>query len=168
MLLGLFPLIAKKIVDAVKARQVYARWADLKPKAFDRNLVVIGAGAAGLVTSYIAAAVKAKVTLVEAHKMGGDCLNYGCVPSKALIRTATLARQMRHAQRLRHRQRRRRQIDFAQVMERVAARRARRSSRTIRSSATAALGVDVVLGHARIVDPWTVRDHARPTAARRR
>ena len=59
--------------------------------------MVIGAGAAGLVTSYIAAAVKAKVTLVESHKMGGDCLNYGCVPSKALIKTATLARQMRHS-----------------------------------------------------------------------
>jgi pyruvate/2-oxoglutarate dehydrogenase complex dihydrolipoamide dehydrogenase (E3) component len=68
-----------------------------RPARFDRNLVVIGAGAAGLVTAYIAAAVKAKVTLVEAHKMGGDCLNYGCVPSKALIKTATLARQMRHA-----------------------------------------------------------------------
>ena len=97
VLLGLFPLLAKKIVDAVKARQVYARWASVKPKSFDRNLVVIGAGAAGLVTSYIAATVKAKVTLVEAHKMGGDCLNYGCVPSKALIKTATLAKQIRHA-----------------------------------------------------------------------
>ena len=97
VLLGLFPLGARKIVDAVHARRVYARWAHLKPKSYDRNMVVIGAGAAGLVTAYIAAAVKAKVTLVESHKMGGDCLNYGCVPSKALIRTATLARQMRHS-----------------------------------------------------------------------
>ncbi|MDP3083758.1 MAG: VTT domain-containing protein, partial [Rubrivivax sp.] len=97
VLLGLFPLLAKKIVDAVKARRVYAKWSGAKPRRFDRNMVVIGAGAAGLVTSYIAAAVKAKVTLVEAHKMGGDCLNYGCVPSKALIKTATLARQMRHS-----------------------------------------------------------------------
>jgi uncharacterized membrane protein YdjX (TVP38/TMEM64 family) len=96
VLLGLFPLLAKKIVDMVKARQVYARWADRKPRSFDRNLVVIGAGAAGLVTAYIGAAVKARVTLVEAHKMGGDCLNYGCVPSKALIKTATLLHQMRH------------------------------------------------------------------------
>ena len=119
VLLGLFPLVAKKIIDIVKARRVYARWVDKKPASFDRNMVVIGAGAAGLVTSYIAAAVKAKVTLVEAHKMGGDCLNYGCVPSKALIKTATLVRQMRHsadygvasAQWT---------LDFAQVMDRVA------------------------------------------------
>jgi pyruvate/2-oxoglutarate dehydrogenase complex dihydrolipoamide dehydrogenase (E3) component len=69
----------------------------VRPKSFDRNLVVIGAGAGGLVTAYIAAAVKAKVTLVEAHKMGGDCLNYGCVPSKALIRTAKLAAPDAHS-----------------------------------------------------------------------
>ena len=62
-LLGVFPLVAKKIVDVFKARRVYARWR--KPDRFDRNLVVIGAGSAGLVTSYIAAAVKARVTLVE-------------------------------------------------------------------------------------------------------
>ena len=79
-----------------KRRQVYARWKHLRPKPFDRNLIVIGAGAAGLVSAYIAAAVKAKVTLVEAHKMGGDCLNYGCVPSKALIKSAKLAHQMKH------------------------------------------------------------------------
>ncbi len=69
VLLGLFPLIAKKVIDAVKARQVYARWADRRPARYDTNMVVIGAGAAGLVTSYIAAVVKAKVTLVENHKM---------------------------------------------------------------------------------------------------
>ena len=97
VLLGLFPLLAKKIVDGVKARRVYAPWAARRPRRYDRNMVVIGAGAAGLVTAYIAAAVKAKVTLVEQHKMGGDCLNYGCVPSKALIKTATLVRQMRHS-----------------------------------------------------------------------
>ena len=124
VLLGLFPLIAKKIVDGVKARQVYARWAGASRRTFDRNLVVIGAGAAGLVTAYIAAAVKAKVTLVEAHKMGGDCLNYGCVPSKALIKTATLARQMRHARDYGI-ARAEATIDFAQVMERVARHRAR-------------------------------------------
>src|SRR5207237_5749326 len=119
VLLGVFPLLAKKIVDAVQRRRVYARWKHAKPRRYDRNLVVIGAGAAGLVTSYIAAAVKAKVTLVESHKMGGDCLNYGCVPSKALIRTATLAKQIREAAghgistgAM--------SVDFARVMERVA------------------------------------------------
>jgi len=77
--------VARKVVDALARRRVYARMAaPCRPRRFDRNLVVIGAGAGGLVTAYIAAAVKAKVTLVEAHEMGGDCLNYGCVPSKAL------------------------------------------------------------------------------------
>ena len=89
-LLGIFPLLAKWIVGTIKARKVYAKWP--KPARFDRNLVVIGGGSAGLVSAYIAAAVKAKVTLIEKHKMGGDCLNTGCVPSKALIRSAKLLR----------------------------------------------------------------------------
>lgn len=154
VLLGLFPLVAKKIVDAVKARQVYARWAPVKPKSFDRNLVVIGAGAAGLVTSYIAAVVKAKVTLVERHKMGGDCLNYGCVPSKALIKTATLLQQMRESTKYGIASATA-TVDFAQVMERVA--------QVVRDIAPhdsveryTGLGVDVVEGNAKIVNPWTV------------
>ena len=155
VLLGIFPLVAKKIVDAVEARKVYARWAGRKPRRFDRNLVVIGAGAAGLVTAYIAAAVKARVTLVEKHKMGGDCLNYGCVPSKALIKTATLARQIRHASDYGI-ARAEFQLDFAQVMERVA-----RVVREIEPHDSVeryrGLGVDVVLGTATIVDPWHVK-----------
>ncbi|MDO9481111.1 MAG: VTT domain-containing protein, partial [Hydrogenophaga sp.] len=74
VLLGLFPLIARQVVEAVQKRKVYAQWANVRPTSFDRNLIVIGAGAGGLVSAYIAAAVKAKVTLIEAHKMGGDCL----------------------------------------------------------------------------------------------
>ncbi len=155
VLLGLFPLVARKIVDAVQGRKVYARWAGRKPKRFDRNMVVIGAGAAGLVTSYIAAVVKAKVTLVEAHKMGGDCLNYGCVPSKALIKTATLARQMRHSADYGIASAEYR-IDFAQVMERVA-----RVIKDIEPHDSVerytGLGVDVVEGRATIVDPWHVK-----------
>jgi pyruvate/2-oxoglutarate dehydrogenase complex dihydrolipoamide dehydrogenase (E3) component/uncharacterized membrane protein YdjX (TVP38/TMEM64 family) len=154
VLLGLFPLIAKKIVDAVKARKVYAKWADRKPKAFDRNLVVIGAGAAGLVSSYIAAVVKAKVTLVESHKMGGDCLNYGCVPSKALIKTATLMQQMRESKKYGIAQADA-TLNFADVMERIA-----RVVREIEPHDSieryTGLGVDVVQGYARIVNPWTV------------
>src|SRR5205823_10039315 len=95
LLLGFFPLIAKKILDAYKARRVYARWK--RPARFERNLVVIGAGSAGLVSAYIAATVRAKVTLIEKHRMGGDCLNTGCVPSKALIKSARVIAQMRHA-----------------------------------------------------------------------
>jgi len=154
VLLGLFPLLAKKVVDGVKSHRVYARWAGARPRNFDRNLIVIGAGAAGLVTAYIAAAVRAKVTLVEAHKMGGDCLNYGCVPSKALIKTATLARQIRHARDYGI-AKAEATIDFAQVMERVA-----RIVRAVEPHDSVerytGLGVDVVQGHAKVVTPWTV------------
>lgn len=154
VLLGVFPLVAKKIVDAIQARKVYAKWADRKPASFDRNLVVIGAGAAGLVTSYIAAVVKAKVTLVEAHKMGGDCLNYGCVPSKALIKTATLMKQIRHSQDYGI-ARADATLDFSQVMERVA-----RVVKAVEPHDSVerytGLGVDVVIGRARITSPWHV------------
>ena len=155
VLLGVFPLIAKKIVDGVQRRKVYAKWAHLKPKSFERNLVVIGAGAAGLVTSYIAAVVKANVTLIEGHKMGGDCLNYGCVPSKALIRTATLVAQMRHGDRYGIAPVQA-AFSFAEVMERVA-----RVIREIEPHDSveryAGLGVEVLLGRATIVDPWRVQ-----------
>ncbi len=156
VLLGLFPLVAKKALDAFKARRAIGqRWAGCKPRHFDRNMVVIGAGAAGLVTSYIAAAVKAQVTLVEAHRMGGDCLNTGCVPSKALIRTATLVSQMRHAAEfgltgVEF------QLDFAATMARVA--RVVREIEPHDSVARyTALGVDVQIGRAKIVDPWHVQ-----------
>ena len=155
VLLGVFPLIAKRVVDAVKARRVYARWAGKKPKTCDRNMVVIGAGAAGLVTSYIAAAVKAKVTLVENHKMGGDCLNYGCVPSKALIKTATLARQMRHSADYGIASAEFK-LDFAQVMERVA-RVVKEVEPHDSVERYVSLGVDVQIGRAKILDPWHVQ-----------
>ncbi|WP_100638964.1 FAD-dependent oxidoreductase [Marinobacter salexigens] len=96
-LLGVFPLIAKFVVGFVRRRRVYAGWQ--KPESFDYNMLVIGGGSAGLVTAYIAAAVKAKVALIEKHKLGGDCLNTGCVPSKALIRSAKAADTLRHANR---------------------------------------------------------------------
>ncbi|HMN94684.1 MAG TPA: FAD-dependent oxidoreductase [Hydrogenophaga sp.] len=154
VLLGIFPLIARRVVEAVQKRKVYARWRGVRPRSFDRNLIVIGAGAGGLVTAYIAAAVKAKVTLVEAHKMGGDCLNYGCVPSKALIRSAKLAHQMRHASHyglsdtaaL---------FSFKAVMQRI-----HEVIRAIEPHDSieryTGLGVEVLQGHARLVNPWTV------------
>lgn len=95
-LLGLFPVAAKKIIENLKAKKVYAQFK--KPEKFDYNMVVIGGGSAGLVTAYISAAVKAKVALIEKHKMGGDCLNTGCIPSKALIKSAWIAHQMRNAE----------------------------------------------------------------------
>ncbi len=155
VLLGVFPLIAKRLVDLVKVRRVYAAWAHKKPRSYDRNMVVIGAGAAGLVTAYIAAVVKAKVTLVENHKMGGDCLNYGCVPSKALIKTATLASQMRHSARYGIAEANFK-LDFAQVMDRIA--------HVVQDIAPhdsveryQGLGVDVQVGTAKILDPWHVQ-----------
>ena len=151
-LLGLFPLIAKKAIAWVKARKIYARWP--RPARFDRNLVVIGAGSAGLVSAYIAAAVKAKVTLIERHRMGGDCLNTGCVPSKALIRTTRFLADVRRAKDLGVRAASA-EVDFAEVMERV-----QRIVRTVEPHDSvdryAGLGVDVVIGEARITSPWTV------------
>jgi pyruvate/2-oxoglutarate dehydrogenase complex dihydrolipoamide dehydrogenase (E3) component/uncharacterized membrane protein YdjX (TVP38/TMEM64 family) len=151
-LLGIFPLLAKWLISRVQRRRVYARWT--KPARFDRNLVVIGAGAAGLVSAYIAAAVKAKVTLVEAHKMGGDCLNYGCVPSKALIKSARLAHSMRHADHY-GLEATAPQFSFRRVMQRV-----HEVIRAIEPHDSVerytALGVEVLQGRARIVDPWTV------------
>ncbi len=151
-LLGVFPILAKKWMAQVQRRRIYRAWP--RPKVFDRNLVVIGAGAAGLVTSYIAAAVKAKVTLVEAHKMGGDCLNYGCVPSKALIKSARVAHQMRHADAYGLEPSVPR-FSFRQVMARVHAVIAAIAPHDSVERYTG-LGVEVLQGHARIVNPWTV------------
>lgn len=152
VLLGIFPLLARKLVDLVQARRVYAGWA--RPARFDRNLVVIGAGAAGLVTAYIAAAVKARVTLVEKHRMGGDCLNTGCVPSKALIRSAKLLAQMRRSAQYGIAQSDAR-WSFAEIMERV-----QRVVADIAPHDSVAryteLGVEVIAGTAKIVSPWAV------------
>lgn len=152
VLLGLFPLLAKAGVGCLERRKVYAKWT--KPRSFDRNLIVIGAGAGGLISAYIAAAVKAKVTLVEGHKMGGDCLNFGCVPSKALIRSAKMARQLKKAHELGVADAAGR-VDFAAVMKRVHG-----VIRDIEPHDSVerytGLGVEVLQGHARITSPWTV------------
>ena len=154
VLLGIFPIIAKKVLDWLKGRKVYAKWAHLKPKAFDRNLVVIGAGSAGLVTAYIAAAVKAKVTLIEKHKMGGDCLNTGCVPSKALIKSAKLLSQMKRAQEFGLTSATA-DWNFAAVMARV-----QRVVGEVEPHDSverySGLGVECLAGTARIVSPWAV------------
>ena len=151
-LLGIFPLLAKKALDALKARKVYAGWT--RPARFDRNLVVIGAGSAGLVSAYIAVAVKAKVTLVEKHKMGGDCLNTGCVPSKALIKSAKLLATMKHARDYGFKSATV-DFDFADVMERV-----QRVVREIEPHDSieryTSLGVECLTGEAKIVSPWAV------------
>lgn len=152
-LLGIFPLLANKIVDAIKANKIYANWS--KPKHFDNNIIVIGAGSGGLVTAYIAAAVKAKVTLIEKHKMGGDCLNTGCVPSKALIRSAKWLSQLNRFQEFGIKKASA-EFDFADVMERL-----QNVIKTVEPHDSIAryteLGVDVINGEAKIISPWEVQ-----------
>ena len=152
LLLGIFPLTMRKLIAVFRARKIYARWK--RPKSFDRNLVVIGGGSAGLVTAYIAVAIKAKVTLVEKHAMGGDCLNTGCVPSKALIRSAKFLSHVHRAKEFGMRSANA-DFDFGEVMERV-----KRVIKEIEPHDSVRrymeLGVDVALGAARIVSPWEV------------
>lgn len=150
--LGLLPWLGRGIMARIRRRRVQARWR--RPRRFDRNLVVIGAGAAGLVSSLIGATVRARVTLVEAGKMGGDCLNYGCVPSKALIKSARVAQQMRRADQYGLTPATP-QFDFRAVMARIEAAIAAIAPNDSVERYTG-LGVDVVQGYARIIDPWTV------------
>lgn len=161
-LLAAFPWLARWGVAAYKTRQLYAKWP--KPKKFDRNLVVIGGGAAGLVSSYIAAATRAKVTLIEGHKMGGDCLNYGCVPSKAIIRSATFVNQTKHADKLGI-AKVDVEYDFADVMQRV-----HRVVSTVEPHDSVErytkLGVDVIQGYAKITSPWTVEVNGQTLTTR--
>jgi dihydrolipoamide dehydrogenase len=152
VLLGIFPLIAKAVLAFLKRRKAFKGYK--KPKSFDNNLVVIGAGSAGLVSAYIASAVKAKVTLIEKHKMGGDCLNTGCVPSKALLHVAELAHNARNASRVGV-SIGKVSVDFKQVMQQVQS-----VIKDIEPHDSVErytkLGVNVEQGEARIVSPWEV------------
>jgi pyruvate/2-oxoglutarate dehydrogenase complex dihydrolipoamide dehydrogenase (E3) component/uncharacterized membrane protein YdjX (TVP38/TMEM64 family) len=152
VLLGLFPLVARGLLGRLKARRAYR--GHRRPQRFDRNLIVIGGGAAGLVSAYIAAAVRAKVTLIEKASMGGDCLNTGCVPSKALLRAAKLASQLDRAGEFGFEAVSGRP-DFARVMARVheVIRRIEPHDSVERYRE---LGVECLQGEARLVDPWTV------------
>ncbi|WP_205599481.1 FAD-dependent oxidoreductase [Sandarakinorhabdus rubra] len=161
--LGLLPWLGRWLMARLKRRRVQARWT--RPKRFDRNMVVIGAGAAGLVSSLIGATVRAKVTLVEAGKMGGDCLNYGCVPSKALIKSARAAHMMRGA-RAYGLHAAEPQFDFRSLMARVEAAIAAIAPNDS-VERYSGLGVDVVQGHARIIDPWTVEIAGHDGSSRR-
>ena len=151
-LLGALPLVGRWLLARHRQHQVYRGWT--RPPRFDRNIVVIGAGSAGLVTAYIAAAVRARVTLIEKHKMGGDCLNTGCVPSKALIRSAKVAHQLRTAESFGISAGEVR-VDFAQVMERIQSIiRAVEPHDSVERYTQ--LGVECLQGEARIVTPWSV------------
>lgn len=150
--LGAFPWIARWGAGWLRLRRLRAPWP--RPRRFDRNLVVIGAGAAGLVAAYMAATLRARVTLIEEAEMGGDCLNTGCVPSKTLIRSGRAAAEVRRA------------ADFgiragspetdwpavtARIRAAIAAIAPNDSAERYRG-----LGVEVLAGRARIADPWHV------------
>ena len=153
VLLGIFPLMARKMTDAVKAKRVFKAYA--RPKSFDYNLVVIGAGSAGLVSAYIAAAVKAKVALVERDKMGGDCLNTGCVPSKALIRSSKMLAYAKRAKEFGFRKGSF-VFEFSEVMERVHTIIGKVEPHDSVERYTQ-LGVECIKGEAKILSPFEVR-----------
>ena len=151
-LLAVFPWLARQALALWRRRRVYRGFS--RPDHFDTNMVVIGAGSGGLVTAYLAAALKARVTLVERGAMGGDCLNTGCVPSKALLRAARAAEDARRAGRLGVETGDVR-VDFRRVMAHV-----HTAVETIAPHDSVerytSLGVDCVQGSARLEDPWTV------------
>jgi pyruvate/2-oxoglutarate dehydrogenase complex dihydrolipoamide dehydrogenase (E3) component/uncharacterized membrane protein YdjX (TVP38/TMEM64 family) len=162
VLLGIFPLIARGLLGFIQARRRLAKWS--KPAHFDDNLLVIGAGSAGLVSALIAATVKARVSLVERDKMGGDCLNTGCVPSKALIRSARISEYLRRAPEFGLKQ-----VDvevqFKQVMERVhSVVRAIEPHDSVERFT--GLGVNCISGEARLISPWEVEINGRRRSAR--
>ncbi len=152
VLLGIFPWIARIAMEWIRRRRLYTHYD--RPKQFDNNLTIIGAGSAGLVSSYIAAAVKARVSLIEKHKMGGDCLNTGCVPSKALIRSAKMAHYLKRANEF-GLDDVSGQVNFTTVMERVQSviRKVEPHDSVERYSG---LGVNCISGSAQLISPWEV------------
>ncbi|MCF6336891.1 MAG: FAD-dependent oxidoreductase [Gammaproteobacteria bacterium] len=161
-LLGIFPLLAKKLVSFIKSRKVLKQYS--KPKSFDYNMVVIGGGSAGLVSAYIAAAVKAKVLLIEKHKMGGDCLNTGCVPSKALIRSAKMLHYAKRAEDFGFKTTTV-EFEFSEVMERV-----QRVIQQIEPHDSVerytGLGVEVIQSEAKIISPYEVEVEGKIVTAK--
>ncbi len=162
VLLAILPFVARKTVNLVKNRRALKAYQ--KPASFDTNLIVIGGGSAGLVTAYIAAAVKAKVTLIEKHKMGGDCLNTGCVPSKAIIRSAKFLSHISRSEEFGIKKANA-EFDFAHVMQRVQSVISKIEPHDSVERFTG-LGVDVIEGEAKIVSPWSVEVNGKTLSAR--
>ena len=154
-ILGILPLLSKKILERIKALKVYRPFRHMKPRKFDYDMVVIGGGAAGLVTSYISSAVKSKVALIEKNKMGGDCLYTGCIPSKAIIRSAHFIHEARNSKNLGI-FKAEIKYDFKEIMARV-----QKVIKKIEPHDSIEryrkLGVDCFKSHAQITSPWTVK-----------
>ena len=162
VLLAILPFIARWLLAWLQARRVQSRFQ--RPRHFDYNLIVIGGGSGGLVTAYIAAAINAKVALIERNKMGGECLNTGCVPSKALLKSASLVAAARDSKKLGIRSMNA-EFDFKEVMQRV--------HKVIADIAPhdsveryESLGVDCIAGEATVVSPWEVEVNGKRLAAR--
>lgn len=156
-LLGIFPLITKKFLDTFQSRRYIRKYK--APKSFDYNMAVIGAGSGGLVASYIASAIRARVALIEKHKMGGDCLNTGCVPSKALIKSAKVLSCFARSGEFGIRSAKV-DFEFADIMERV--------QRVIRKVGPhdsveryTKLGVECISGAAKIRSPYEIEVNGR-------
>ena len=162
ILLGIFPLLARKLVSFYKTRRLLKCFK--KPKAFDYNMVVIGAGSAGLVTSYLGASTKGKIALIEKNKMGGDCLNTGCIPSKALIRSAKFMVDVKKSQKLGFKSVHA-EFDFGDVMERV-----QRIIKTVEPHDSieryTSLGVECHIGEAKIISPYHVSVNGKTLTTR--
>lgn len=156
VLLGMLPLVARWFINALRARRAYRPWRSQRPRGFTTNLLVIGAGSAGLVSAYIAAATQARVTLVERHRMGGDCLNTGCVPSKALIRSARMMHYATRAADFGVLHNGPPKLDFSAVMRRVHDVIAHVEPHDSIDRYTR-LGVDCVTGEAELISPWALR-----------
>jgi pyruvate/2-oxoglutarate dehydrogenase complex dihydrolipoamide dehydrogenase (E3) component/uncharacterized membrane protein YdjX (TVP38/TMEM64 family) len=152
-LLGIFPLMAKLSLHLFKDHRLYKKFT--RPRKYDYNLVVIGAGSAGLVASYMASLLKAKVALIEKNKMGGDCLNTGCVPSKALIKTAKILHQAKNSKKYGIPSMK---VDFSftHVMDRV-----KKIIKEIEPHDSVqrynSLGVECIQGKAHILSPWEIK-----------
>lgn len=154
LLLALMPWFAKKFINTIKKNNVYRKYRHLKPHKFDYDVIVIGGGAAGLVTSYMCSSLKANVALVEKDKMGGDCLNTGCVPSKAFIRSSHLLHLANESKKLGIRKMNY-EFSFKEVMQRVhqVINDIRPHDSTERYEE---LGVTCISGDAKILTPWSV------------
>lgn len=162
VLLGVFPLIAKLILNSMQRNKELQSFE--KPKRFDANIVIVGAGSAGLVASLITAGAKAKVILIEKHKMGGDCLNTGCVPSKSIIRSGRIMSYIRRAKEFGI-DGAKGEVNFAAVMARVQG-----VIKTIEPHDSVerftSLGVEVELGDAVIESPYVVTVNDRRITTR--
>lgn len=140
-LIGFFPLLTKWILEKWRIVKLYRPYK--KPSSFDYDSVVIGGGSAGLVSAMITTTLRAKAALIEKHKMGGDCLNTGCIPSKALIEAA------KHAEKTGVRP------PFADVMKKVDAAREAIAPHDSVERFTG-LGVDCFQGDARVLSPFEI------------